>query len=62
MASAGLFALAHGYGVVGFVSVFLSGVLWAVAYERTKSLLPGMLAHSASNIQATAITLATLRF
>jgi membrane protease YdiL (CAAX protease family) len=60
--SAGLFALAHGYGVVGFASVFASGVLWAVAYERTRSLLPGMLTHAASNVQATAIVLATLRF
>ena len=37
-------------------------VLWEVAYERTQSLLPGgMLAHAASNIQATAIVFATLR-
>ena len=62
LASATLFALAHGYGVVGFVSVFASGALWAIAYERTRSLLPGMLAHAASNVQATAIVLATLRF
>ena len=62
IASAALFALAHGYGAVGFASVFVSGVLWAIAYERTRSLLPGMLAHAASNIQATAIVLATLRF
>ena len=62
LASAAVFALAHGYGVVGFVSVFASGVLWAIAYERTRSLLPGMLAHAASNVQATAIVLATLRF
>ena len=61
LASAALFALAHGYGAVGFASVFVSGVLWAVAYERTRSLLPGMLAHAVSNIQATAIVLATLR-
>ena len=60
--SAALFALAHGYGVVGFASVFASGVLWALAYERTRSLLPGMLAHAASNVQATTIVLATLRF
>ncbi|HWC02101.1 MAG TPA: CPBP family intramembrane glutamic endopeptidase [Methylomirabilota bacterium] len=60
--SAALFALAHGYGLIGFVSVFVSGVLWALAYERTRSLLPGMLAHAASNVQATAIVLATLRF
>jgi CAAX protease family protein len=62
LVSAALFALAHGYGVVGFVSVFASGVLWALAYERTRSLLPGMLAHAVSNIQATTIVLATLRF
>lgn len=62
LASAALFALAHGYGVVGFASVLGSGILWAVAYERTRSLWPGMLAHAASNVQATAIVLATLRF
>jgi membrane protease YdiL (CAAX protease family) len=62
LASAAIFALAHGYGVVGFASVLGSGVLWAIAYERTRSLLPGMLAHAASNVQATAIVLATLRF
>ena len=39
-----------------------TGVLWALAYERTRSLLPGMLAHAVSNIQATTIVLATLRF
>ena len=62
LASAALFAVAHGYGLVGFASVFVSGVLWAVAYERTRSLLPGMLAHAAGNVQVTAIVLATLRF
>jgi hypothetical protein len=62
LVSAALFALAHGYGALGFASVFVSGVLWAVAYERTRSLLPGILAHAASNVQATAIVLATLRF
>ena len=62
LASAALFALAHGYGLVGFASVFVSGVLWALAYERTRSLLPGMLAHAAGNVQATAIVLAILRF
>ena len=62
LASAALFALAHGYGLVGFASVFVSGVLWALAYERTRSLLPGMLAHVVNNVQATAIVLAALRF
>jgi membrane protease YdiL (CAAX protease family) len=52
--SAAIFALAHGYGSVGFASVFLSGVLWAYAYEATGSLLPGILAHSMNNIIASA--------
>jgi hypothetical protein len=62
LGSGAIFALAHGYGVVGFASVLASGVLWAMAYERTRSLLPGMLAHAASNVQASLIVLLTLRF
>jgi membrane protease YdiL (CAAX protease family) len=54
-----VFALAHGYGVAGFVSVFLSGVLWAWVYERTGSLLPAILAHAVNNA-AVAITLLAL--
>ena len=59
--SAVVFAGAHGYGVAGFASVFVSGVLWAVAYERTRSLWPGMLAHAASNTIASVVFVATLR-
>ena len=40
MLSAALFALAHGYGLIGFLSVFWSGLVWAWAYERTGSLWP----------------------
>ena len=58
-ASGLVFALAHGYGVIGFLSVFLSGVLWAWVYERTGSLLPSILAHVANNA-AVAITLTAL--
>ena len=47
--SAGIFAIAHGYGVLGFISVFWSGLLWAWIYEKTGSLLPSMLAHAANN-------------
>lgn len=50
--SAAVFALLHGYGVAGFASVFGSGVLWAWGYERTRSLLPGILAHAANNLSA----------
>ena len=48
--SAGVFAIAHGYGVLGFISVFWSGLLWAWIYEKTGSLLPSMLAHAANNL------------
>jgi hypothetical protein len=47
--SAAVFAIAHGYGLLGFVSVLWSGVLWAWAYERSGSVLPGMLAHMVNN-------------
>jgi uncharacterized protein len=48
--SAAFFALIHGYGVIGFASVFWSGVLWALAYERTRSLLPAILGHAFNNL------------
>ena len=59
LASALVFALAHGYGAAGFLSVFLSGVLWAWVYERTGSLLPAILAHVINNA-AVALTLTAL--
>jgi membrane protease YdiL (CAAX protease family) len=48
--SAVIFAGAHGYGMLGFASVLWSGLLWAWAYEKTGSLLPGMLAHALNNL------------
>ncbi len=62
MASACIFAIAHGYGPTGFISVLISGLLWAVAYERTRSLLPGILAHAANNLSVTVTYLLLLRF
>jgi len=53
LVSAGIFAFAHGYSVMGFASVFWSGTLWALAYEHTRSLLPGMLAHAVNNLLVT---------
>jgi CAAX protease family protein len=47
--SAAVFAIAHGYGLLGFISVLWSGLLWAWAYERSGSVLPGMLAHVINN-------------
>ena len=50
MAASGLvFALAHGYGLIAFLTVLWSGLLWAWAYERTGSVIPGMLAHAVNN-------------
>lgn len=49
VASGLIFALAHGYGVVAFLTVLWSGLLWAWAYERTGSVIPGMLAHAINN-------------
>ncbi|MBX9657589.1 MAG: CPBP family intramembrane metalloprotease [Nitrospiraceae bacterium] len=59
--SAGIFALAHGYGLIGFISVLWSGVLWAWLYERTGSLIPGMIAHATNNLLVCLAVMALLR-
>jgi len=59
--SAAIFAVAHGYGVLGFAAVFWSGLLWAWAYERTGSLLPSMAAHAADNLMASLSVILVLR-
>lgn len=61
LASACVFAIAHGYGPTGFLSVLISGLLWAIAYERTRSLVPGILAHAANNLSVTVTYLFLLR-
>src|SRR2546428_546955 len=59
--SAAIFAIAHGYRAAGFGSVFLSGLLWAIAYERTGSLLPNTAAHVLNNMAAALGVLLLLR-
>jgi membrane protease YdiL (CAAX protease family) len=59
--SAGIFAAAHGYGWIGFISVFWSGLLWAWVYEKTGSLIPGMIAHAANNLLVCLTVMALLR-
>ncbi len=49
VASGLIFALAHGYGMIAFLTVLWSGLLWAWAYERTGSVIPGMVAHAVNN-------------
>jgi CAAX protease family protein len=56
-----IFGIAHGYGVLGFLDVALSGILWAWAFEKTGSVLPGMGAHAATNLVVSATVLALLR-
>ncbi len=48
--SAIIFAVIHGYGIIGFCAVGWSGFLWAWAYEKTGSLLPGIVAHALNNL------------
>ena len=59
--SAAIFAVAHGYGVLGFAAVFWSGFLWAWAYERTGSLLPSIASHAADNLIASLGVILVLR-
>lgn len=59
--SASIFALAHGYGFIGFVSVLWSGFLWAWIYEKTGSLIPGMIAHAVNNLLVSLTVMALLR-
>jgi len=59
--SASIFAIAHGYGLVGFISVLWSGLLWAWMYEKTGSLLPGILAHAINNLLVCLAVMALLR-
>jgi membrane protease YdiL (CAAX protease family) len=47
--------------VVGFLDVASSGMLWAWAFERTRSILPGIAAHALTNLLVTATVLALLR-
>jgi membrane protease YdiL (CAAX protease family) len=56
-----IFGVAHGYGALGFLDVASSGMLWAWAFEKTKSIWPGMAAHAATNLVVTASVLALLR-
>ncbi len=59
--SAAIFAGAHGYGAPGFAAVFWSGLLWALAYEKTGSLLPSIAAHAVDNLGTSLSVLLVLR-
>ncbi len=61
LASAGLFSLAHGYGLVGFVSVFWSGIVLAWIYEEGGSLWPSIAVHGTGNLLYSLNVIAMLR-
>lgn len=52
--SSAIFAAVHGYSFAGFVFVFLFGLIFAAIYQRSGSLLPGMIAHGLLNLVLTA--------
>ncbi len=54
--SALLFALAHQY-VFDFLPILVLGVILAVLYERTRTLLPGVVVHGVNNIVAVLVLL-----
>ena len=47
--------------MLGFLAVFWSGLVWAVAYEKTGSLLPSIAAHAVDNLGASLSVLLALR-
>jgi len=48
--SAMLFSILHLKSLNGFLSIFWSGLILAYAYEKYRSLLPGILIHSIGNL------------
>jgi membrane protease YdiL (CAAX protease family) len=52
-----VFALAHSFSVGGSIlllgpSLFIAGVALALVYERSRSLVPGMVLHASFNLIA----------
>lgn len=50
--SACLFAVFHAGSLVSILTAFWSGLIWAWALERTRSLLPGIVSHIVANALA----------
>jgi membrane protease YdiL (CAAX protease family) len=47
--SASIFGMVHAYSLPGFLTVTWSGYVFALAFERCKSLVPGMICHALWN-------------
>ncbi len=48
--SAALFTLLHVYSPLGMLTLFTGAVVSALVYERTRSLLPSIIAHAVNNL------------
>ena len=59
--SAGFFSAVHFYSLPGFLMTFWSGFVWAIAFERARSLIPGIAAHTIYNLLFVAGVLLTYR-
>lgn len=59
--SAGAFAALHPYSAAAMVAVFWSGLVWALAFERLRSLLPVIAAHAGTNLISVASVIAFYR-
>ena len=55
--SALIFSGAHGYDLTGFYQVAFAGLIYAFAYEYTRSLAPCILAHAIHNLSVAAYTM-----
>lgn len=49
LSTAGFFSVLHFYSLPGFGMTFWSALVWTLAFERTRSLLPGVAAHAVYN-------------
>ena len=58
VASAAIFSLCH-VNLVGLPALFELGVVFGLLYARTRSVLPGMVAHLGSNLTATLLYVAS---
>lgn len=45
-----IFSLMHGYSLTGFVMILWSGMVWATAYEKSRSLTVCILIHAINNL------------
>ena len=59
--SGAFFGMAHLYSLAGFLQVFWTGIVLALAYERARSLWPCILAHSFNNLLAFGSTILLYR-